>query len=63
MSKTSKKPTLKYLLEWAKKNGYLYSSMENGKVSVFHLDGSTYITGRTLYSALYKAHKRWKDKK
>ena len=59
---THKKPTLKYLLEWvgAHKVVARNNIAGNWKVTV-HGIGCFY--GDSLYKALYKAHKIWKDAK
>ena len=61
MSKTPKKPTLKYLLEWVEIQNiivYRYS-----KRRWFASDGWEAFQGDSIYNALCKAHKIWKDKK
>ena len=64
MSKTPKKPTLKYLLEWAKKNDVYIEIYRNGSAHVtwYRLKGieRQEVFGHSLYSALCKAHKEWR---
>lgn len=60
------KHSLKYLLEWAKKNEVLYESVEDGTVLVYVKKYGHYHTAiecDSLYKALEKAHKAWRDKK
>ncbi len=63
MSKQPKKPTLKYLLEWAGIHGYCAHIYCDRSASVWGGGQVNTFRGDSLYNALCKAHKEWKKTK
>ena len=60
----SPKPSLMYLLAWAKKNKRYIEIYCPGSAQVQWGDCfEKFVDGDTLYQALVKAHKDWKENK